>query len=90
MFESKALPAEVDAVAPDGSDVRILLGLDGGGLAHFQLAPGATSVAVHHRTVEEVWFVVGGAGEMWRGDAGGARDRAVSLRMGQGRAAGAA
>jgi mannose-6-phosphate isomerase-like protein (cupin superfamily) len=69
MLESKALPADVDAIAPDGSAVRILLGLDGGGFAHFELPPGATSVAVHHRTVEEIWYVVGGAGEMWRGDA---------------------
>jgi hypothetical protein len=35
MFDTKELPAIVDAVAPDGSDVRILLGLAGGGLAHF-------------------------------------------------------
>ena len=71
MSDTKVLPADVDAIAPDGSDVRLLLGLDGGGLAHFQLAAGATSVAVHHRTVEEIWYVVGGAGEMWRGDADG-------------------
>jgi mannose-6-phosphate isomerase-like protein (cupin superfamily) len=28
-------------------------------------------VAVRHRTVEEIWYVVGGAGEMWRRDADG-------------------
>ena len=64
------LPTTVDAIAPDGSAVRILLGLAGGGLAHFELGPGETSVAVHHRTVEEIWFFVGGQGEMWLGDAG--------------------
>jgi mannose-6-phosphate isomerase-like protein (cupin superfamily) len=53
-------------VAPDGSDVRILLGLAGGGMAHFELGPGRTSAAVEHRTVEEIWYVVGGRGEMWR------------------------
>lgn len=65
-FSTKRLPVARDAVAPDGSDVRILLGLQGGGLAHFELAPGQTSLAVAHRTVEEIWFVVSGRGEMWR------------------------
>jgi mannose-6-phosphate isomerase-like protein (cupin superfamily) len=65
-FATKLLPPARDAVAPDGSDVRVLLGLDGGGMAHFTLAPGRTSRAVAHRTVEEIWFVVSGRGEMWR------------------------
>ena len=65
-FDTKRLPVARDAIAPDGSDVRVLLGLKGGGLAHFEMAPGATSVAVSHRTVEEIWFVLSGQGEMWR------------------------
>ncbi len=60
------LPAAPDTVAPDGSNVRILLGLAGGGLANFELPPGETSVAVAHRTVEEIWFFLGGHGEIWR------------------------
>ena len=35
-------------------------------MAHFQLAPGQVSAAVTHRTIEEIWFVVSGAGQMWR------------------------
>ena len=54
------MPARPDVVAPDGSDVRILPGLAGGGMAHFELAPGETSIAVVHRTVEEIWFFVSG------------------------------
>ncbi len=65
-FATKRLPVTPDAVAPDGSDVRILLGLAGGGMAHFELTPGQTSKAVTHRTVEEIWFFVSGRGEMWR------------------------
>jgi len=42
-----------DAVAPDGSDVRVLLSVAGGSLAHFELGAGETSIAVEHRTVEE-------------------------------------
>ncbi len=65
-FSTKRLPVAPDAIAPDGSDVRVLLGLDGGGMAHFELAPGQTSVAVAHRTVEEIWYFLSGRGEMWR------------------------
>jgi mannose-6-phosphate isomerase-like protein (cupin superfamily) len=65
-FETKHLPKNRDVVAPDGSDVRILLGLQGGGMAHFELGPGRASRAVAHRTVEEIWFFISGRGEMWR------------------------
>ena len=66
MFSTKRISDRRDAIAPDGSDVRILLALTGGGLAHFELAPGLTSIAVTHRTVEEIWFFLSGRGEMWR------------------------
>ena len=46
--------------------MRPLLSLSGGSMAHFQLAAGKTSIAVAHRSVEEIWFVTGGRGEMWR------------------------
>lgn len=64
------LPARRDAVATDGSDVRVLLGLNSGSMAHFELPPDQTSKAVTHRTVEEIWFVLSGRGEMWRAQAG--------------------
>jgi mannose-6-phosphate isomerase-like protein (cupin superfamily) len=64
------LPAGRDAVAPDGSDVRALLRLPGGSMAHFELAPGRISRAVAHRSVDEIWFVLRGEGEMWRSRAG--------------------
>ncbi len=66
MFETKSLPAKPDVTAPDGSDVRILLALKGGSMAHFELAVGRTSIAVAHRTVEEIWYFLEGQGEMWR------------------------
>jgi mannose-6-phosphate isomerase-like protein (cupin superfamily) len=40
--------------------VRILLALAGGRTAHFEFAPGSTSRAGVHRTVEEIWYVLGG------------------------------
>ncbi|MBN1137744.1 MAG: cupin domain-containing protein [Anaerolineae bacterium] len=60
------LPIQPDATAPDGSDVRVLLALERGSMAHLELAPGQTSLAVAHRTVDEIWFFLSGRGEMWR------------------------
>lgn len=65
-LQTQRLQADRDDVAPDGSDVRVLLQGERGGLAHFELAPGETSNAVVHRTVEEIWYFLGGRGEMWR------------------------
>jgi mannose-6-phosphate isomerase-like protein (cupin superfamily)/predicted transcriptional regulator YdeE len=65
-FETKRLPGAPTIVAPDGCDVRVLLALAGGGMAHFELAAGRVSIAVTHRTVEEIWYVVSGSGKMWR------------------------
>jgi mannose-6-phosphate isomerase-like protein (cupin superfamily) len=65
-FQTAHIPMACDAVAPDGSDVRILLGLAGGGMAHFELGPNRISKAVTHRTVEEIWLFLSGRGKMWR------------------------
>lgn len=65
-WHTKHISSQPDATAPDGSDVRVLLALQGGSMAHFELAPGRTSIAVTHRTMQEIWFLIGGRGEMWR------------------------
>jgi mannose-6-phosphate isomerase-like protein (cupin superfamily) len=65
-FESKMIPKTFDAIAPDGSEVRVLLSLVDGGMAHFLLHPGCTSKALMHQTVEEIWYFLKGEGEMWR------------------------
>jgi mannose-6-phosphate isomerase-like protein (cupin superfamily) len=64
------LPADYNLLAPDGSEVRILLARAGGSMAHFRLPPGQVSRAVRHRTVEEIWYILSGTGEMWRSDTG--------------------
>ena len=79
-YASLPLPAEPTVQAPDGSEVRVLLALSGGSMAHFRLAAGAVSKAVVHRSVEELWFVVAGAGEMWRRQ--GDREEVVALTPG--------
>ena len=66
MLQTKTLAAEPDAHAPDGSEVRLLAALKGGSFAHFTLGPQGVSAPVAHRTVEEIWYVVAGSGEVWR------------------------
>ncbi|HEY0182462.1 MAG TPA: cupin domain-containing protein [Rhodopila sp.] len=66
------LPRVHDVLAPDGSEVRILLSLAGGSMAHFRLPAGQISRAVRHRTVQEIWYIVSGEGEMWRSREGDA------------------
>jgi len=79
-FSTRRLPPLQEAVAPDGTDVRTLLQLKCGSPAHFELAPGKTSKAVAHRTVEEIWFFLSGRGEMWRKQ--GEREEIVSVDAG--------
>ena len=66
LFQTKRISTAPDAVAPDGSEVRVLCQLSRGGLAVFALPPGAVSRAVAHRTIEEVWYFLSGHGRMWR------------------------
>src|SRR5260221_11879669 len=79
-FETRRLPAMPDIVAPDGSDVRVLLGTARGGMAHFEVADGRASEAIRHRTVDEIWFVLSGRGE--RGRRGEGREDVVELEPG--------
>lgn len=79
-FATMRLPASPTVVAPDGSDVRVLLGLPGGGMAHFALAAGQVAKAVTHRSVDELWYVLAGRGQMWRRQ--GEREEVVALEPG--------
>jgi len=65
-FATKRLGVAVDAVAPDGYDVRLLVNATLGSCAQFELPPGQTGRAGAHRTVTEIWFVTSGRGRMWR------------------------
>jgi mannose-6-phosphate isomerase-like protein (cupin superfamily) len=65
-FETRRAAQSPDAIAPDGSQVRVLCSLARGALAVFSLMPGAVSKPVVHRTVEELWYVISGHGRMWR------------------------
>ena len=66
VFATRRLADRPDAIAPDGSQVRLLCATARGSLAVFALAPKTVSRAVAHRTVEEIWHVVAGSGRLWR------------------------
>lgn len=72
MTESEAilqvisLKPNADYLAPDGSEIRLLPTMKGGGLCHCMLLVGKTSAPVVHYQVEEIWYVVSGEGEVWR------------------------
>ena len=65
-FQTTRLPSAVDAMAPDGSEVRILCSGSRGSMAHFSLPGGQVSQAVAHRSIEEVWYFLAGRGRFWR------------------------
>ena len=65
-FETRRLPTAVDAMAPDGSEVRVLCSAARGSMAHFSLPGGQVSRAVAHRSIEEVWYFLAGRGRFWR------------------------
>src|SRR5680860_1925205 len=79
-FATKPLPAEVDSLAPDMSEIRVLLDTHGGSMAHGTLPPGGISLAVRHRAIEEIWYVLGGEADIWRKQ--GEREEVVRVRAG--------
>lgn len=65
-FAIASIGPQYDVLAPDRSEIRLLSQVAGGSMAHGTLAPGGISVAIRHRTVEEIWFVLDGSAEIWR------------------------
>ena len=70
-----------DTIAPDGSEIRFLVPppqralqlcpapdrtARTASLVEVRLPAGERSQPVRHRTVEEIWYVLSGRGELWR------------------------
>lgn len=66
MILTKRLPKNPNYLAPDGSEIRLLPAMKGGGLCECVLPKGAVSKAVKHRKVEEIWYFLEGEGQVWR------------------------
>jgi mannose-6-phosphate isomerase-like protein (cupin superfamily) len=65
-LEAMQVSAGYDCLAPDGSEIRLLPALSGGSMVHCSIPAAGVSRAVRHRTVEEIWFVLDGHGQVWR------------------------
>lgn len=65
MIKTMLLPAEASYLAPDGSQIRNMLRVQGASFAHCLLPPGQVTQAVKHRTVEEIWYITRGLGQIW-------------------------
>ena len=79
-FQTARAGRDYDVLAPDGSEIRLLGAVRGGSVVHCTLPPGRTSLAVRHRSVEEVWYILGGRGQVWRRR--GARQAVVDVEAG--------
>ena len=59
-----------DAIAPDGSEIRLLLDhrhhAQKASMVEVVLPAGQISRPVRHQQVEEVWYVLEGRGQVWR------------------------
>ncbi len=54
--------------------------MKGGSAVHCTLPPHEISLAVCHKTVEEVWYFIEGQGEVWRKQ--GKREEVVEIKNG--------
>jgi mannose-6-phosphate isomerase-like protein (cupin superfamily) len=76
----------VDDIAPDGSEIRLLVGAaeaaTRASLCEVTLPAGEVSLPVRHRTVEEIWYVIEGTGDVWRAPPSGAALDPVRVRAG--------
>ena len=80
LMETLYLTADYDCLAPDGSEIRLLVKNSRGSCVHCTLPARGLSAPVAHRYVEEIWYCLEGTGQVWRlGDKG---DDIVEVRPG--------
>lgn len=64
--QTRLFPLRAGGDAPDTSEISLGPEVPEGGLALCRLPVGGTTKAVFHPRVEELWWVKGGRGELWR------------------------
>ena len=79
---------QTDAIAPDGSEIRLLVddrhGATRSSLVEVTLPAGQVSRPVWHRIVEEIWYVLEGRGRVWRCPGGDPADSPPPLDVSPG------
>ncbi|BCL78771.1 cupin domain-containing protein [Ktedonobacteria bacterium brp13] len=64
-IQIKQVPEKMDVQAPDMTEIRLLANMNRGSMVHCVLPPAQVSLAGIHQTVEEMWYVLQGQGEVW-------------------------
>ena len=62
------LPDQPDAKSPAGADIRFIMDGTTGNMIHSTVPSGQINRAAVHKSVSEFWYVLEGAGEIWRTD----------------------
>ncbi len=65
-FATISLPEEPSYIAPDGAEIRLLTKTKTGEIAHATLPTKGVSLAVKHKSVDEIWYFISGKGHVWR------------------------
>ena len=65
-FDTQSASGAPDCIAPDGSEIRFLAYTARASSVHCTLGAGQTSLAVQHKTIDEIWYYLTGRGEVWR------------------------
>lgn len=82
IFDYKIKTEQHDYLAPDKSEIRLIVEGTKGNCAHCVLPTGKTSLAIKHKTVEEIWCILLGQVEMWQKSSH--EERIVELKEGVG------
>jgi mannose-6-phosphate isomerase-like protein (cupin superfamily) len=65
IFETVQMPVRSEP-APDGSRIYPLIRTEQASVGIIELRPDQVTAPVRHRTIEEVWYVLEGVGQLWR------------------------
>lgn len=67
-MKTTMLPEQPDAQSPAGADIRYLVDGERGNMIHSTVPAQQINRATVHATVSEFWYILEGAGEVWRDD----------------------
>ncbi|MBZ9986169.1 hypothetical protein LB572_03565 [Mesorhizobium sp. BH1-1-5] len=67
-MKETTLSSVPDAKSPAGADIRFIMDGATGNMIHSTVPPRQINRATIHATVSEFWYVLEGAGEIWRRD----------------------
>lgn len=79
-FKTSRIPVVFDSISSFGAEVRSLLSIENSSLSLMELPSGFTTDPVYNNNIDEIWYIVGGRGELWRKQ--GSEEKIVPLDTG--------